>query len=118
MVADGEEQSGGGWFHYPMETDTNQGAATGKAPARELPILYVKTGCPWCVQAVEFLDGHGVSYRLKDVTADAVAFAEMQRRSGQTRAPTLDWDGKILADFGTEELIPFLRQQNVKLEDS
>lgn len=84
----------------------------------ELPILYTKQGCPWCEEAVTFLDGHGVSYRLREVTADASAAAEMQRKSGQTKAPTLDWNGKILADFGLDELVPFLQQQNVKLEDS
>ena len=86
--------------------------------AEDLPILYVKPGCPWCTEAVEFLDGHGVSYRLKDVSGDAAAFAEMQKKSGQTKAPTLDWNGKILADFGTDELVPFLHEQNVQLEDS
>jgi glutaredoxin 3 len=88
------------------------------SPEADLPILYVKGGCPWCIDAVEFLDGHGVSYRLKDVSGDASAFAEMQKKSRQTKAPTLDWRGQILADFGREELIPFLQKQNVKLEDS
>lgn len=86
--------------------------------AKELPILYIKRGCPWCHEAVEFLDGHGIGYRLKEVTSDSTAFTEMQKKSGQTKAPTLDWNGKILADFGTDELVPFLRDQNVKLEDS
>lgn len=86
--------------------------------ADSLPILYVKPGCPWCDEAVEFLDDHGVGYQQKDVTRDDAARAEMQRKSGQTKAPTLDWQGQILADFGLDELVPFLRQQNVKLEDS
>jgi glutaredoxin len=86
--------------------------------AKDLPILYVKSGCGWCDEAVEFLDGHGISYRLKDVTADAAAYSEMLNKSGQTKAPTLDWYGKILADFGTDELVPFLHEQNVELEDS
>ena len=85
---------------------------------KELPILYAKQGCPWCEEVVAFLDGHGVSYRLKDVTADPAAFKEMQEKSGQTKAPTLDWNGKILADFGTDELVPFLHDRNVTLEDS
>jgi glutaredoxin len=85
---------------------------------KELPILYTKNGCPWCREAVEFLDAHGVGYRLQDVAADAQAFGDMQRKSGQTKTPTLDWNGKILADFGTDELIPFLRDRGVKLEDS
>lgn len=85
---------------------------------RDLPILYVKRGCPWCAEAVEFLDAHGIGHRLKDVTADAAAATEMERKSGQTKAPTLDWHGDVLADFGTEELIAFLQKQEVKLEDS
>ena len=86
--------------------------------AENLPILYVKTGCPWCNEVVEFMDSNGVSYREMNVTEQRDAMAEMQRKSGQTRAPTLDWHGTILADFGVDELIPFLRKQNVKLEDS
>ncbi|HVU36362.1 MAG TPA: glutaredoxin family protein [Opitutaceae bacterium] len=86
--------------------------------ADDLPILYTKRGCPWCAEAVEFLDDHGVGYKLREVTGDQTAMAEMQQKSGQTKAPTLDWHGEILADFGVDELVPFLRNHNVKLEDS
>jgi len=84
----------------------------------DLPILYVKPGCPWCTEVVEFLRANGIGYREQDVTADSKAFDEMRRKSGQAKAPTLDWRGQILADFGVAELVPFLRQRNVKLEDS
>jgi glutaredoxin 3 len=86
--------------------------------ADDLPILYTKQGCPWCHEAVEFLDSHGISYKLREVTRDTSAMDEMRRKSGQTKAPTLDWHGDVLADFGVDELVPFLRKQNVKLEDS
>ena len=84
----------------------------------ELPILYVKTGCPWCTAVITFLSEHGIGYREKNVTADPTAYSEMQRVSGQTKAPVLDWHGKILADFGIEELAPFLHEQKVEFEDS
>lgn len=84
----------------------------------ELPILYVKTGCPWCAEVIEFLSAHGIGYREKNVSQDSAALAEMERISRQTKAPVLDWRGKILADFGVEELKPFLQTQNVKFEDS
>ena len=84
----------------------------------DYPILYVKAGCPWCHEAVSFLDEHGVSYRQKEVTSDREAFDEMKQKSGQTKAPTLDWHGEVLADFGVDELVPFLRKHNVKLEDN
>lgn len=81
--------------------------------AAALPMLYVKPGCPWCHEVMAFLDEHGVPYRKKDSTAD-----EIEKVSGQTKAPTLDWNGEILADFGVEELVPFLRKKQVKLEDN
>lgn len=84
----------------------------------DLPVLYVKPGCPWCHEATALLDEVGVGYREVDVTSDRSAYDEMVRKSGQSKAPTLDWHGKILADFGAAELKPFLRSQNVKFEDS
>lgn len=83
-----------------------------------LPTLYVKPGCPWCHEVVVFLDEHGIGRHEVNVLGDEKAFSDMQRKSGQSRVPTLDWHGKILADFGLAELVPFLRKQNVKLEDS
>lgn len=84
----------------------------------DLPTLYVKTGCPWCEQAIEILDDNGVGYHLRNVSESREAFSEMKRKSNQEKAPVLDWHGKILADFGADELYPFLRAQNVRLEDS
>lgn len=84
----------------------------------ELPLLYVKTGCPWCTEAIAFLSNNGVGFREKNVSQDMYAAQEMEKKSGQTKAPVLDWHGQILADFGVTELKPFLRQQNVKFEDS
>lgn len=86
--------------------------------AGDLPILYIKNGCPYCEEAIGFLDDHGIDYQQKEVLSDARAFEEMKSKSGQTKAPTLDWNGKILADFGVEELPAFLRAQNVEFEDS
>ena len=87
-------------------------------PSESLPILYVKNGCPWCTEVVAFLTEHGIGYREKNVSDDPEALQEMKRKSNQSKAPTLDWHGKVLADFGLDELKPFLQGQNVKLEDS
>ena len=84
----------------------------------ELPVLYVKANCPWCVEVVGFLDEHGIPYRRMDVAENPSARADMERLSRQGKVPTLDWRGDILADFGVDELVPFLRSKNVKLEDS
>jgi len=86
--------------------------------SENIPILYVKPGCPWCHEVSGFLDEHGISHREVNVMADEAGFAEMRRKSGQSRVPTLDWHGEILADFGVDELVPFLHKQQVELEES
>jgi len=69
--------------------------------------LFIKPYCPWCHQAVRWLDERGLKYQTLDVIADRQAFTEMVRLSGQSLAPVIEVDGKILADFGPEELAPF-----------
>lgn len=77
------------------------------------PFLYIKSGCPWCDEAEDYLNARGIAYGKADVTADSAAYNEMKRLSGQTKAPTMRWDDEILADFGVEELEEFLREKNV-----
>jgi glutaredoxin 3 len=66
--------------------------------------LFIKPGCPWCDEAMDWLDRRGVNYQKLDVIRDAVARAEMLQLTKQTKAPSIDVDGEILADFGADEL--------------
>jgi glutaredoxin 3 len=76
--------------------------------------LFVKVWCPWCVAAREWLDTRGYQYQLVDVEANAADFAEMKKISGQTRTPTLQTDdGKVLPDFGPDELAAFVKEHNL-----
>ncbi len=70
--------------------------------------LFIKPYCGWCHKAIRWLDDHGVDYEKIDVIADEAAFDEMIRLSGQELAPVLDADGRILADFGPEQLSEFM----------
>lgn len=72
-------------------------------------ILYVKTGCPYCRAAVEDLDRRGVSYEKVDVRGNDQGMKKLQEISGQTKTPTLDWEGEVLSDFGVEQLEEFLK---------
>jgi glutaredoxin 3 len=79
----------------------------------KLPLLYVKTGCPWCDEVIEYLDAHGIPYQKITVSGNREAMQEMVDLSGQSKAPTMDWNGEVLADFGVDELIPFLKERGV-----
>ena len=71
-------------------------------------ILYVKSGCPWCAEVDGYMEENGIEVRKVVVSGNRDAMDEMVALSGQSKAPTLDWEGKVLADFGVEELVPFL----------
>jgi glutaredoxin len=77
------------------------------------PTLYVKTGCPWCEEVIEFLDAKGIPYTPVVVSGNREAMQAMIDLSGQSKAPTMDWAGEVLADFGVDELVPFLKSKHV-----
>ena len=66
--------------------------------------LFVKPGCPWCDEALEWLDAKGLRHQVLDVIRDSAARREMFDLTGQTRAPSIDVDGHVLADFDADEL--------------
>ena len=72
--------------------------------------LFIKPGCPWCHEAIDWLDEHGISYEKLDVIRDANARREMLELTDQTKAPSIDVDGHILADFGADELEAWWKQ--------
>lgn len=77
------------------------------------PVLYIKPGCPWCVDVVDFLARKRIEVETVVVSGNPEAMREMIALSGQSKAPTMDWHGEILADFGVEELVPFLEKRGV-----
>ena len=78
-----------------------------------LPILYIKPGCPWCDEVIEYLDKKKIEVETVVVSGNREAMQEMIDLSGQSKAPTMDWDGDVLADFGVDELIPFLKKKGL-----
>lgn len=79
----------------------------------DLPVLYLKPGCPWCDEVVAYLAQQKIAVRKVIVSGNRAAMQEMVDLSGQSKAPTMDWHGEVLADFGVDELRPFLKQRGV-----
>lgn len=77
--------------------------------------LYVKVWCPWCVDAVSWLEARHYPFKLIDVLANPADYAHMKAISGQTLTPTLELEnGAVLPDFDVGQLEKFLRQHNVQ----
>lgn len=72
--------------------------------------LFIKPYCGWCHEAMRWLDGQGIRYETVDVIANPKAYDEMIRLTHQTRAPVIDVDGRVLANFGSDELAAWWSQ--------
>lgn len=76
-------------------------------------IIYTKTGCPWCAEALALLEKEGVPYEEREVLGNPAYFAELVEKSGQTKTPTVDADGHIIADSDAKEIQAFLAQKGM-----
>ena len=76
--------------------------------------MYIKPWCPWCVDAVAWMEKKGYQFKTVDVLTDAAAYARMRQISGQSLTPTLETaEGKVLPDFDVGQLEIFLRKHNI-----
>lgn len=76
-------------------------------------IVYTKTGCPWCRDVLDFLRGEEVVFEEREVRGNKTWFDEMIAKSGQTKAPTLDLLGEILADTDRDAVAVWLKAKGM-----
>lgn len=72
---------------------------------RTLPILYIKSGCPWCREALSFFNSQGVELDVRDVNENAKDMDAMVAASGQTKTPTFEYEDFMVADFDVNEFL-------------
>ncbi|HEY4507845.1 MAG TPA: glutaredoxin domain-containing protein [Candidatus Paceibacterota bacterium] len=75
--------------------------------------LFTKEGCPWCDGAREYLKKTGLPFEEKEVLASPENMKEMIEKSSQTKAPTIEVDGQILADTDAEAIEKFLKEKEL-----
>lgn len=73
--------------------------------------IYTKYYCGWCKEALRYLDQLGWSYEELEVAKNSKNHKELVEISGQDMAPTAVIDGKLLVDFGEDELEAFLKKE-------
>ena len=69
----------------------------------EKPILYVKSGCPWCIDALAYFESKDLDLEIVDVRLEPARMEELVAASGQTKTPTLKHGDFVVADFDLEE---------------
>ena len=66
--------------------------------------VYVKTGCPWCVELEAYMTQKGINYEQIEVLSNADKFNEMIAISGQSKAPVVVIDEEVFADTDKEAM--------------
>ena len=67
------------------------------------PKLYVKAGCPWCIDALAYFKSKSMDLEIIDVRTDPTKMPELVEISGQSKTPTLQNGEFVVADFDIEE---------------
>lgn len=78
-------------------------------------VLYTKNGCPWCRGVLDLLKSNNIPFEEREVTTNKEYFDEMIKKSNQTKTPTLDIDGYILADSDKDQVREYLLTKGVKI---
>ena len=73
-------------------------------------IAWLKPSCGWSNGVRAVLKKYNLPFDDRDVINNADHYQEMVTRSGQPLQPTLEIDGKILADVSGEEVEAWLIQ--------
>ena len=77
-------------------------------------ILYTKTGCPWCEGVLKLFEEKSVTFEEREVTGNKEYYDELVTKSGQTKTPTLDIDGFILADSDKEAVAKYMKEKGLE----
>ena len=71
-------------------------------------IAYLKPPCGWSNGVRAVLEKYDLDYEDRDIINDESQFEEMVEKSGQTLSPSVEINGKMLADISGEEVEEFL----------
>ena len=67
------------------------------------PKLFVKEGCPWCIDALAYFETKSLSLDIIDVRKEPSKMDGLLAVSGQSKTPTLQNGDFVVADFDIGE---------------
>lgn len=65
--------------------------------------VYIKTKCPFCAELIKILNERGIKYKLVDFIKNPEYVEKIITRDGNTPAPQVELNGRIIFDYATEE---------------
>ena len=68
-----------------------------------LPKLFIKQGCPWCTEALDYFEKIGFELEIIDVRTNPEKMSDLVSCSGQSKTPTLKNGEFVVADFDVDE---------------
>lgn len=74
---------------------------------------YLKPTCGWSGGVRAVLRKYDIDFEDVNILADPMAYSEMVRKSGQRMSPTVEVNGKVLADVSGEEVEAYLLSNNL-----
>lgn len=75
--------------------------------------VFTKSGCPWCEGVLEYLNGAGIAYEEREVLSNPAHFGEMEKLTGQRKAPVVVVDGEVLADTDRDAVKALLQSRGL-----
>ena len=66
--------------------------------------IYTTETCPWCHVAMDWMDEHGIAYRVVDVTSDETLQQELLTLTNQRRVPVIAAGDRFVIGFKPEEI--------------
>jgi monothiol glutaredoxin len=80
-------------------------------PGKQIPhiILYIKTGCQWGQQVIDFLKSVSIPFETRNMTEIDEYRLEAIEKSGQAKCPTLDIDGHMLPNSDAKQIEEYLK---------
>ena len=70
----------------------------------------MEANCPCCREALAFFSSQGVDLEIRDISANETDMNAMVSISGQTKAPTFEYEDFVVADFTVDEFFAELSE--------
>ena len=67
------------------------------------PILYIKSQCPWCKDALAFFNSQNIALDVRDVLENPKRHGRHAKNQWAKSDPTFVYDDCIIADFSVDE---------------